>query len=340
MQLWRDDTEFEADWFLLELEGTEPDWVPTEEDLREYTVEPAQLLLRDPQAAFRQLSRSRMLMTIDSPDARFNVRVALPETSISVQVLEDARAAARLCEFLDNVYGGYRSRIRVMPDENAGPFVHHEGRHIFGRVIARRKTPVQTINLWDHPVYGRGFSLDREIQLAESDEHLYSSSFVSHASSNSPKRVLILGGGDCGILREVLERPVERVVMVELDREVVRFCEEHFPAIVGSAPDDPRVELRFEDAFAYLAECEERFDLVLSDLPDVPIANYSLDDQLGLMSRVLTENGTLATHTEIWQKEEMVEAIARQFETVEVNSVVIPSFQEAPWSFVRASGQR
>jgi len=139
---------------------------------------------------------------------------------------------------------------------------------------------------------------------------------------------------------------VERVVMVELDKEVLNFCQEHFPAVVGDAPADPRAELRFEDAFNYLATCDERFDLVLSDLPDTPIGDFTLDDQIELMSRVLTDHGSLGTHAQFtkfdgdYTAEPIIAAISRQFQDVEVTSRVIPSYQDQIWLFVRANRRR
>ena len=133
------------------------------------------------------------------------------------------------------------------------------------------------------------------------------------------------------------------MVRVELDSEVVEFCKKYFPGIVANAPEDPRVEMRFEDAFEYLKNCNEQFDLVLSDLPDTPIADYTLDDQVRVMDQVLAENGILGTHAEFTrfgqpnESELIVDAIANRFAKTDVVREVIPSFQDQQWLFVKAS---
>ncbi len=134
--------------------------------------------------------------------------------------------------------------------------------------------------------------------------------------------------------------------MVAPDREVLRCGEERGPDVVGGAPNDTRAELCFEDAFEYLSSCNERFDVVLSDLPDAPIAGYTPDDQIRLMSRVLTESGTFGTHAELtkfdrpYDEEPIIAAISRWFEHLEVTRKVIPSYQDQIWLFVRAKELR
>ncbi|MCP4070399.1 MAG: hypothetical protein GY742_01500 [Hyphomicrobiales bacterium] len=344
LKLWRPDSDFEANWFVVELRWEGEDLAPTENSIHRRLLTPALPLLRNPEVKFRQLSQNQMFLSIDSPDASINLRISSYYIVIEVQVVEDAAAAVRFCENVDGNCCSGINRVRAMPDGDIGAYYPLDSGYIFGRVIESRTSPHQTITLSEHPVYGRALVLDREIQIGERDEKLFSGTMVSHAFCNEVKRVLILGGGDCGVLREVLNRPVERVVMVEFDEEVLRFCVKHFPLIVGSAPDDVRVELRFEDAFKYLADCQERFDVVLSDLPDTPIGDFSLDDQIKLMSKVLTKNGTLGTHAEFnnfegsYEAEPIIAAISRQFRRVEITPKVIPTYQDQKWLFVKATG--
>jgi spermidine synthase len=303
-------------------------------------------LLRNPEVTFRQLTPDQLFVSIASPDARINVRVSPRDIVLDVQVMESAEAAVRFCENVDATCCGGVNRLRTMPHGEVGPFVPLDSGYLFGRVIESRESAFQTITLADHPISGRALLLNREIQFGAEDEEIFSGTMVSHAMHEDVKRVLILGGGDCGVLRQVLKRPVERVVMVELDEEVLNFCREHFPAVVGDSPQDPRAELRFEDAFQYLATCDERFDLVLSDLPDTPIGDFTLDDQIGLMCRVLAENGSLGTHAQyttfdgVYESEPIIAAISRRFENVEVTRQVIPSYQDQIWLFVRACDRR
>jgi spermidine synthase len=346
LKLWRPDFEFEANWFVVELRWEGEGILATENSIRRNLLTSALSLLRSPDVKFNRLSHDQMFLSIDSPDALISLRVSSNYIVIEVQVIENAAAAVRFCENVDGNCHSGKNRVRVMPDGEVGKFYQLDSGYIFSRVVERWISPCQTITLSDHPVYGRALVLNREIQIGERDEILFSGTMVSHAFCADTKRVLILGGGDCGVLREVLVRPVERVVMVEFDKEVLRFCEKHFPSIVGGALDDARAELRFEDAFKYLADCQERFDVVLADLPDTPIGDLTLDDQIKLMSDVLTENGTLGTHAEFnnfegsYEAEPIIAAISRRFNSVEVTSKVIPSYQDQKWLFVKASGIR
>jgi spermidine synthase len=88
-------------------------------------------------------------------------------------------------------------------------------------------------------------------------------------SHPDPKRVAIIGGGDCGTLREVLRHPtVERAVMVDIDEELVKTAERLMPEWHQGAFSDPRAEVVFADARGWLAETGARFDVVILDLTD------------------------------------------------------------------------
>ena len=84
----------------------------------------------------------------------------------------------------------------------------------------------------------------------------------------NPQRVLIIGGGDGGTLREVLKHPeVQHVDMVEIDKRVVEVCKEFLPTI-ASAFDDPRAHLFFEDGVEYVRKAADRYDVILVDSSD------------------------------------------------------------------------
>jgi spermidine synthase len=82
------------------------------------------------------------------------------------------------------------------------------------------------------------------------------------------RRVLVIGGGDGGCVREVLRHGVERVVMVELDAEVVEVSKRFLPGLSDGAFDDPRLELVIGDGAEFVARSDERFDVVIVDSTD------------------------------------------------------------------------
>ncbi len=137
-------------------------------------------------------------------------------------------------------------------------------------VLYRGTSPYQEIAIIDTVLFGRALVLNNVLQTAERDEFCYHEMLVHPVmiAHPNPRRVLIIGGGDGGALRRVLQHPVEQVTMVEIDQQVVEACREHLWNIHRGAFDDPRVELRFEDGFAYVERRSGTFDVIIVDGPD------------------------------------------------------------------------
>ena len=343
LELWRPDGNFNPDWFIIEMHLEEPELIPKEADIRVDMLTSALPLLRDPKVTFSQLTDDLVFFNIVSPDAIISAHITSQDIILDVHIMEDAEAAVRFCENVDATCCSGTHRVRIMPESESGEFYPLESGYIFGRVIETHKSEYQQISLVEHPIYGKSLMLESELQFGEADEYIFSGSMVNHSISPDTKRVLIIGGGDCGVLREVLKHPVEHVVMVELDKAVLDFSREHFPAVVSDAPEDPRAKLLFADAFEFMANSNEKFDLVISDLSDEPIGDFSLDDQIALMVNVLADNGTLGTHAQHTyfngdvMSEPIILAISKFFENVEVTKRVVPSYQDQSWLFVSAN---
>lgn len=138
------------------------------------------------------------------------------------------------------------------------------------RVIQRLKTDVQDLIIFESPHYGRVLALDGIIQTTERDEFCYHE-MLTHVplfAHGKPREVLIIGGGDGGILREALRHPVDRVTMVEIDRTVVDLSREYLPSLSSGAFDDPRTDLIITDGLKYVAETDRRFDVIIVDSTD------------------------------------------------------------------------
>lgn len=137
-------------------------------------------------------------------------------------------------------------------------------------VVARERTAFQDLVIFDTARFGRALALDSIVQLTESDEFYYHEMLVHvpMLAHGQARRVLVIGGGDGGAIREVLKHDVDEVVMVELDPHVVEACRTHLPSVSAGAFEDSRLELRFEDGVAYAARCERPFDIILVDSTD------------------------------------------------------------------------
>lgn len=138
------------------------------------------------------------------------------------------------------------------------------------KVIHQEKTDFQDLRIFETPAFGKVLALDGVIQTTDGDEFIYHE-MIAHVpllAHGNAKRVLIVGGGDGGVLREVLRHPVDRVVMVEIDGGVVEACKTHMPNISSGAFDDPRGEVLITDGIKFAAETDESFDVIIVDSTD------------------------------------------------------------------------
>ena len=138
-------------------------------------------------------------------------------------------------------------------------------------VIFREQTDVQDLIIFDNPTFGRVMALDGVIQITENDEFTYQE-MMAHVplfAYGNPKKVLIIGGGDGGILREVLRhRSVEKAVLVDIDRYVIELSKKYFPNIPKGAFDDPRSQIVVADGAEYVRTAKETFDVIITDSTD------------------------------------------------------------------------
>lgn len=139
------------------------------------------------------------------------------------------------------------------------------------KVLFDQKSDFQRAQIIETAQFGRTLVLDGKTQSAQSDEHVYHESLVHPAMMlhGSPKRVFIGGGGEMATAREVLRhKSVEKCVMVDIDEVVCKICMEQLPEWHGGCLEDPRLELKFEDARAALEASEEKYDVIIMDIAD------------------------------------------------------------------------
>ncbi|MEG0919887.1 MAG: polyamine aminopropyltransferase [Comamonas sp.] len=169
------------------------------------------------------------------------------------------------------------------------------------QLLQRQQTPFQQMELLQSPMFGRMLRLDGRFMTSEKEEFFYHEALVHPAAIShvAPQRALIIGGGDGGAAEELLKHPsIERVVIAELDVQVVEAARLHLKQVHRGALDDPRVEVRIGDGLQLLADTNERFDLVLMDLtdPDTPAETLYTPQALASMKRVLAPGGAVVQH--------------------------------------------
>lgn len=138
-------------------------------------------------------------------------------------------------------------------------------------ILYRTKTRHQDLVIFRNSLFGRVLVLDGTVQTTEGDEFVYHE-MLAHVplfAHGRARRVLIIGGGDGGMLREVLRHgSVEHVTQVEIDEGVIEVCKRHLPSLSQGAFEDPRLELVIADAARYVAEADAQFDVIISDSTD------------------------------------------------------------------------
>lgn len=163
-------------------------------------------------------------------------------------------------------------------------------------VLFHRKTEHQDLLIFDNPLYGRVMALDGVVQTTVRDEFYYHEMMVHVPlmSLKDPKRVLIIGGGDGGILREVLKHPsVEFLTLVEIDRCVLELSASYFPQHSAGAFQDSRVSIVIEDGKKYLEKTKEQYDVIITDSTDPigPAQTLFSDSYYALAARCLVSDG-------------------------------------------------
>ncbi len=171
------------------------------------------------------------------------------------------------------------------------------------RELARERSAFQEIVIVQTERHGRVLLLDGAVQVTEADEFVYQEmmAHVPLIQHGSAERVMIIGAGDGGVLRRVLQhRGVRHAVLVEIDAAVIRLSREHLPAIGGDAWDDPRAEVIVGDGIAAMAAAPPRSaDVVLVDSTDPAGPGEALFSEAFYRdcARVLTPGGLLVNQS-------------------------------------------
>ncbi|MBB5693326.1 polyamine aminopropyltransferase [Muricoccus pecuniae] len=188
------------------------------------------------------------------------------------------------------------------------------------RELARVKSEFQDIMVFESETHGHVMLLDGVVQITEMDEFVYQEmlTHVPLLAHGDAKRVLIIGAGDGGVLRRVLEhRNVEKAVMVEIDGEVIRLAKEHMPGIAGDAWNDPRAEVLVADGIDYVRKAEAgSFDVVIVDSTDpIGVGEVLFTDEFyANAARLLSDRGLIVNQCGVpaMQAEELAETSVRR----------------------------
>ncbi len=214
------------------------------------------------------------------------------------------------------------------------------------RILYRDTSDLQDLVIFDNARFGRVMCLDGVVQTTEGDEFVYHEmmAHVPILAHGTARAVLIIGGGDGGMAREVLKHSNKLVTMVEIDGAVVDFCKEHLPNHSAGAFDNPRLDLIIADGAKFVKETERRFDVILVDSTDPigPGAVLFTAEFYADCKRCLTPGGVVVTQNGVpfVQPEEVTNSYRRlgeSFTDVHFYRAAVPTYQGGDMAFGWAS---
>ena len=198
----------------------------------------------------------------------------------------------------------------------------------------------QHIEILDLEQFGKSLFIDNEIQVATSDEHLYSSTFVNSGLklNKDKEKAAIIGGGDGGVARECISKGFNFIDWYELDPEVVEVCNKHLGKIGNKATEKNSVKCIWGDAFESIKKVEDdKYDKIFVDLNDdqfcIDLAAKNMDS----LVRILKPNGVITAQVGSQDKkpkqvEKWLDVFNKNFGNTTLDRVYIPSF-DCSWNF-------
>jgi spermidine synthase len=225
------------------------------------------------------------------------------------------------------------------------PFVAVEYGYEVEKVLYKGKSKFQDIMVFENPYFGNMLILDGIVQLTERDEFFYHE-MITHVLAHAhpePKKVVVVGGGDGGTVREVARHKcVEKIYFIEIDSEVIRVAKEFFPT-VSSAIDDPRVEIKNMDGAEFIKGASD-IDLVLIDSTD-PIGFArslytreffsSIDRAMNHEGMCVLQSESLLLHSDIVA--EVQQTLKDVFPVVDCFTAPIATYPGNWWTFSMGS---
>lgn len=215
-------------------------------------------------------------------------------------------------------------------------------------VLHEEKTLFQELAVVDTLEWGKALVLDGAVQITEKDEFIYHEMIVHPAmyTHPNPERVLIIGGGDGGTLREVLKHEsVKKADMVEIDGRVVENSKRFFPE-VACAFTDPRTNLMIEDGIKYVKETDEKYDLIIVDSSDPvgPAVELFGLDFYNAAYKALHDDGMIVVQSEspVFFKDAFLKVqkyLREVFPYKFVYLATCMTYVSGPWSFTIGSKQ-
>ncbi|XP_018336668.1 spermidine synthase [Agrilus planipennis] len=213
-------------------------------------------------------------------------------------------------------------------------------------ILHHQKSFYQDILVLRTKSHGKALILDGIIQCTEKDEFSYQEmiSFLPLCAHPNPSKVLIVGGGDGGVAREVVKHPlVKEVVQVEIDEDVIEVCKKYLPSMAQGF-SSPKLNLKICDGFEYIKNCSHTFDVIITDSSDPigPAVNLYTNDYFEMLRGALKPDGIICSQGgTFWsQLEHIKNTIAnckKSFGTVKYAWSSVPTYPTGQIGFILAT---
>ncbi|KEZ49793.1 polyamine aminopropyltransferase [Metabacillus indicus] len=214
------------------------------------------------------------------------------------------------------------------------------------RTLESEQTDFQQLDMLETEEFGNMLLLDGMVMTSEKDEFVYHEMIV-HVPLNthpSPKKVLVVGGGDGGTIREVLKHPgVESIMQVEIDGKVVEYSKKHLPSI-SSSYGDYRAKLLIGDGFEHIIKSENVYDVILVDStePVGPAAGLFTKGFYAGIAKALKHDGMFVAQTDNpWFKSDLIKNVMKDagevFPITRLYTCNIPTYPSGMWTFTLGS---
>ena len=214
------------------------------------------------------------------------------------------------------------------------------------RTLHTEQTPFQKLDMVETAEFGNMLILDGMVMTTQKDEFVYHE-MVAHVplfTHPNPENVLVVGGGDGGVIREVLKHPsVKKATLVEIDGKVIECSKKYLPEIAGQL-DDPRVEVKVDDGFMHIAQSENEYDVIMVDStePVGPTVNLFTKGFYAGIAKALKEDGIFVAQTDNpWFKADLIRNVYRDvkeiFPVTRLYTANIPTYPSGLWTFTLGS---
>ncbi|MCX8002819.1 MAG: spermidine synthase, partial [Anoxybacillus mongoliensis] len=214
------------------------------------------------------------------------------------------------------------------------------------RTLHTEQTEFQKLDMVETEEFGNMLILDGMVMTTQKDEFVYHE-MVAHVplfTHPHPENVLVVGGGDGGVIREVLKHPsVKKATLVEIDGKVIEYSKKYLPEIAGQL-DDPRVEVKVDDGFMHIAQSENEYDVIMVDStePVGPAVNLFTKGFYAGIAKALKEDGIFVAQTDNpWFKADLIRTVQRDvreiFPITRLYIANIPTYPSGMWTFTLGS---